>query len=122
MIISLHIETYLYNLAILDITMKPLILILPLICGALPLYAQTDKAYEKIKAETDTAALNTLKARQKKNGMTAAQLKAEAKKRNIPYRKTVAGKIYELQGFDLKGMPLYYQTNAVIRKKCNRKK
>ena len=73
--------------------------------------AQADKASDKVKKQTDSTALNILKERQKKKDLTAEQLKAEAKKRNIPYRKEVNGKIYQLQGFDKNGQPLYYTTS-----------
>lgn len=75
--------------------------------------AQTGKPHSKTGSEISQDTTNILLQRQQKRTMTTDQLKAEAKKRNIPYRKETGGKIYELQGFDKNGNPLYYSTGDV---------
>lgn len=69
---------------------------------------------EKIKKETNMKNLNALKKMIKKDTLPAEYLKKEAKKRNIPYRKEINGKTYELRGFDKKtNIPIYYSTQTV---------
>ncbi|WP_274571961.1 hypothetical protein [Neisseria leonii] len=51
-----------------------------------------------------------LKEYLKKKKLSGEELMKTAKERGIPYRKEENGAVYELQGFDGKGMPLYYST------------
>lgn len=74
---------------------------------------QPPKKEEASQSEPDNKSdkvLDYFKSRQP----TKEQLMAEAKKRNIPFRKEENGVIYELHSFDEhSGMPIYYTTKDI---------
>lgn len=75
-------------------------------------YAQNAEQVKKIRQASDLGQLNTLQKAFGKSTLTVKQLQSQAKKLNIPFSgETSKGKLYQLQGFDKKGQPLYYVTN-----------
>ncbi|WOC52987.1 hypothetical protein BPO_2340 [Bergeyella porcorum] len=66
---------------------------------------QADTAKTSIKDQSEL-----LKEYFKKKRPSREELMKMAKEKGIPYRKEENGKVYELQGFDGRGMPIYYTT------------
>lgn len=66
---------------------------------------QADTAKTSIKDQSEL-----LKEYFKKKKPSREELMKMAKEKGIPYRQEENGKVYELQGFDDRGMPIYYTT------------
>ncbi|WP_018676532.1 S8 family serine peptidase [Riemerella columbina] len=77
-------------------------------------YAQNAEQVKKIKEASNLQQLQKLQHMFNKKTMTVSELQLKAKQNNIPFSGvTSKGKVFQLQGFDKKGKPLYYVTNNV---------
>ncbi|MDO4225425.1 MAG: hypothetical protein Q4C75_05985 [Bergeyella zoohelcum] len=92
--------------------MKKLVVLSGILLGGFWATAQVKNNNKKqpVMKQSDTISTEDLKKFLTRNKMSVEELKAEAKKRGIPYRIEKKGSVSELQGFDKKGMPIYYTT------------
>lgn len=92
--------------------------IFPIAAGFLLLsnvvYAQNAEQLKKIKEASNQRGLSVLQKKIKKSSLTVKQLQKKAKQLKIPFvGKTSKGKLFQLQGFNKKGRPMYYITDNV---------
>lgn len=74
------------------------------------MYAQTETEARKIRSLSNTAETVNFQKIKEKETPSPQELMAKAKQMNIKYSDEYNGKMFQLVGFDEKGMPLYYET------------
>lgn len=74
------------------------------------MYAQTETEARKIRSLSNSAVTVSFQKVKEKETPTPQSLMAKAKLMNLKYSDEYNGKMFQLVGFDEKGMPLYYET------------
>ena len=78
---------------------------------ATAVFAQNAQEVKVLQSKTNLKGLNLLGKQFRKGTLSRAQLESRAKEMNIPFTTEFGGKFYQLQGFNAKGLPLYYVTS-----------